>query len=50
MVGGTARGPLDGEATGRGFTGAFAGLWLQDIGADGGYADFDSATWRAGAG
>jgi xylan 1,4-beta-xylosidase len=29
-----------------GFTGAMAGLWVQDIGADGGYADFDVATYR----
>ncbi|MGI5212749.1 glycoside hydrolase family 43 protein [Plantactinospora sp. CA-290183] len=29
-----------------GFTGAMAGLWVQDLGADGGYADFDSATYR----
>ncbi|MFC8618104.1 glycoside hydrolase family 43 protein [Micromonospora purpureochromogenes] len=40
---------VDGEPTGWGFTGAFAGLWVQDIGADGGYADFDSATWHTGA-
>ncbi|MCI4065915.1 glycoside hydrolase family 43 protein [Micromonospora sp. R77] len=40
--------PVDGEPTGWGFTGAFAGLWVQDIGADGGYADFDSVTWRTG--
>lgn len=29
-----------------GFTGAMIGLWVQDIGSDGGYADFDSATYR----
>jgi xylan 1,4-beta-xylosidase len=29
-----------------GFTGAFVGLWVQDLGADGGFADFDSATYR----
>jgi xylan 1,4-beta-xylosidase len=29
-----------------GFTGAFVGLWTQDLGADGGLADFDSATYR----
>ncbi|WP_232248292.1 beta-xylosidase family glycoside hydrolase [Streptacidiphilus rugosus] len=28
------------------FTGAFVGLWVQDLGADGGYADFDHATYR----
>jgi xylan 1,4-beta-xylosidase len=31
-----------------GFTGAFAGLWVQDLGAEGGYADFEHArftTW-----
>ncbi|NNJ59484.1 MAG: glycoside hydrolase family 43 protein [Dactylosporangium sp.] len=31
-----------------GFTGAVVGLWVQDIGADGGFADFDSATYREG--
>jgi xylan 1,4-beta-xylosidase len=34
-----------GEPEAWGFTGAFAGLWVQDLGADGGYADFDSATY-----
>jgi xylan 1,4-beta-xylosidase len=29
-----------------GFTGAMVGLWVQDIGAEGGYADIDSATYR----
>ncbi|BCB82843.1 glycoside hydrolase family 43 protein [Phytohabitans suffuscus] len=29
-----------------GFTGAFVGLWVQDLGADGAFADFDSATYR----
>ncbi|MBO4206869.1 glycoside hydrolase 43 family protein, partial [Micromonospora echinofusca] len=28
--------------------GAVAGLWVQDIGADGGHADVDVVTWRAG--
>lgn len=37
---------VDGEPEAWGFTGAFAGLWVQDLGADGGYADFDSATYR----
>jgi xylan 1,4-beta-xylosidase len=37
---------VDGEPAAWGFTGAFVGLWVQDIGADGGYADFDSATYR----
>jgi xylan 1,4-beta-xylosidase len=36
----------DGEPEAWGFTGAFAGLWVQDLGADGGYADFDEATYR----
>ncbi len=35
-----------GEPEAWGFTGAFVGLWVQDLGADGGYADFDSATYR----
>lgn len=34
-----------GEPTAWGFTGAFVGLWVQDLGADGGFADFDSATY-----
>jgi xylan 1,4-beta-xylosidase len=34
-----------GEPEGWGFTGAFVGLWVQDLGAEGGYADFDSATY-----
>jgi xylan 1,4-beta-xylosidase len=29
-----------------GFTGAFVGLWVQDLAAEGGYADFDHATYR----
>jgi xylan 1,4-beta-xylosidase len=37
---------VDGEPEAWGFTGAFVGLWVQDLGADGGYADFDSATYR----
>jgi xylan 1,4-beta-xylosidase len=37
---------IDGEPEAWGFTGAFVGLWVQDVGADGGYADFDSATYR----
>lgn len=37
---------VDGEPEAWGFTGAFAGLWVQDLGADGAYADFDSATYR----
>ncbi|NJP44753.1 glycoside hydrolase family 43 protein [Actinacidiphila epipremni] len=36
----------DGRAASPAFTGAFLGLWVQDIGADGGYADFDHATYR----
>jgi xylan 1,4-beta-xylosidase len=37
---------VDGEPEAWGFTGAFVGLWVQDLGADGGYADFDSVTYR----
>ncbi|NMO51908.1 glycoside hydrolase family 43 protein [Actinoplanes sp. TBRC 11911] len=37
---------IEGEPEVWGFTGAFAGLWVQDLGAEGGYADFDSATYR----
>ncbi|MET0424366.1 MAG: glycoside hydrolase family 43 protein [Actinoplanes sp.] len=36
----------DGEPQAWGFTGAFVGLWVQDLGAEGGYADFDRATYR----
>lgn len=37
----------DGAPQTWGFTGAFLGLWVQDLGADGGYADFDHARYRA---
>ncbi|MEU1964778.1 glycoside hydrolase family 43 protein [Micromonospora sediminicola] len=37
---------VDGEPAAWGFTGAFLGLWVQDLGGDGGYADFDHATYR----
>jgi xylan 1,4-beta-xylosidase len=36
----------DDELAAAGFTGAFVGLWVQDLGADGGHADFDSATYE----
>ncbi|MFC1420903.1 glycoside hydrolase family 43 protein [Streptacidiphilus cavernicola] len=36
----------DGRSASPAFTGAFLGLWVQDLGADGGYADFDHATYR----
>lgn len=36
----------DGRGASPAFTGAFLGLWVQDIGADGAYADFDQATYR----
>jgi xylan 1,4-beta-xylosidase len=36
----------DGEPAAWGFTGAFVGLWVQDLGAEGAYADFDRATYR----
>lgn len=32
---------VDGEPEGWSFTGAFVGLWVQDLGAEGGYTDFD---------
>ena len=35
-----------GEPEAWGFTGAFVGLWVQDLGAEGGYADFDRATYQ----
>ncbi|BCJ47893.1 alpha-N-arabinofuranosidase [Actinoplanes ianthinogenes] len=35
-----------GEPEAWGFTGAFVGLWVQDLGAEGGYADFDRAVYR----
>ena len=38
---------VDGEPEGWGFTGAFVGLWVQDLGAEGGYADFDWASYRS---
>ncbi|MBF9130536.1 glycoside hydrolase family 43 protein [Plantactinospora sp. S1510] len=37
---------VEGEPDAWGFTGAFVGLWVQDLGADGGFADFDSATYE----
>ncbi|MEU8421347.1 glycoside hydrolase family 43 protein [Micromonospora sp. NPDC048835] len=37
---------IDGEPAAWGFTGAFLGLWVQDLGSDGVYADFDLATYR----
>ncbi|GAA2860812.1 xylan 1,4-beta-xylosidase [Actinoplanes cyaneus] len=36
----------DGEPPVWGFTGAFVGLWVQDLGAEGGYADFDRAVYH----
>jgi xylan 1,4-beta-xylosidase len=38
----------DGEPAVWGFTGAFVGLWMQDLGAEGGFADFDRAVYRTG--
>ncbi|MEU4419676.1 glycoside hydrolase family 43 protein [Actinoplanes sp. NPDC024001] len=38
---------VPGEPEAWGFTGAFVGLWVQDLGAEGGYADVDRATYRA---
>ncbi len=37
---------VPGEPEAWGFTGAFVGLWVQDLGADGGYADFAWAEYR----
>lgn len=37
---------IDGEPAAWGFTGAFLGLWVQDLGGDGVHADFDLATYR----
>ncbi|MBB2947047.1 xylan 1,4-beta-xylosidase [Actinoplanes lutulentus] len=37
-----------GEPEAWGFTGAFAGLWVQDLGAQGCHADFDRAVYRTG--
>ncbi|WP_308121305.1 glycoside hydrolase family 43 protein [Paractinoplanes bogorensis] len=38
---------IDGEPAAWGFTGAFTGLWVQDLGREGAYADFDRASYRA---
>ncbi|MFG1994112.1 glycoside hydrolase family 43 protein [Actinoplanes sp. NPDC048988] len=38
---------VDGEPAAWGFTGAFTGLWVQDLGAEGAYADFDRAVYTA---
>ncbi|MFR9780211.1 glycoside hydrolase family 43 protein [Micromonospora sp. MS34] len=37
---------IDGEPAAWGFTGAFLGLWVQDLGGDGVYADFDHAGYQ----
>ncbi|MEU4620016.1 glycoside hydrolase family 43 protein [Actinoplanes sp. NPDC023801] len=37
---------VPGEPEAWGFTGAFVGLWVQDLGAEGAYADFDRADYR----
>ncbi|WP_430786332.1 glycoside hydrolase family 43 protein [Actinoplanes sp. G11-F43] len=37
---------VPGEPEAWGFTGAFVGLWVQDLGAEGCHADFDHATYR----
>ncbi|GHJ43873.1 xylan 1,4-beta-xylosidase [Catellatospora sp. TT07R-123] len=37
---------IDGEPAAWGFTGAFLGLWVQDLGADGIHADYDHATYQ----
>ncbi|MBL7259865.1 glycoside hydrolase family 43 protein [Paractinoplanes lichenicola] len=38
---------IDGEPAAWGFTGAFVGLWVQDLGREGAYADFDQASYRS---
>ncbi|MFC7530867.1 glycoside hydrolase family 43 protein [Actinoplanes sp. GCM10030250] len=38
---------VPGEPEAWGFTGAFVGLWVQDLGADGACADFDRAVYSA---
>ncbi len=38
---------VNGEPAAWGFTGAFVGLWAQDLGREGAYADFDRASYRA---
>lgn len=38
----------DGNVESPAFTGTFLGLWVQDIGAEGAWADFGHATYRAG--
>jgi xylan 1,4-beta-xylosidase len=38
---------INGEPAAWGFTGAFTGLWVQDLGREGAYADFDRASYRA---
>ena len=43
---GTIKYEIDGEPAAWGFTGAFAGLWVQDLGREGAYADFDRAAYR----
>lgn len=37
---------VEGEPEAWGFTGAFLGLWVQDLGAEGAFADFDRAVYR----
>ncbi|WP_441247668.1 glycoside hydrolase family 43 protein [Kitasatospora sp. McL0602] len=41
------RNPPDGRAGSPAFTGTFLGLWVHDLGADGGHADFSRATYTA---
>ncbi|WP_203921477.1 glycoside hydrolase family 43 protein [Rugosimonospora africana] len=38
---------VPGEPEAWGFTGAFVGLWVQDLGGDGAYADFDRARFTS---
>jgi beta-xylosidase len=39
---------VDGDVRTFGFTGAFVGLWVQDLGAENGYADFTGVRYAAG--
>ncbi|MBM2618436.1 glycoside hydrolase family 43 protein [Actinoplanes sp. LDG1-06] len=41
---------VNGEPAAWGFTGAFVGLWVQDLGREGAYADFDDASYRVVSG
>lgn len=38
---------IDGQVRSFGFTGAFAGLWVQDLAGEGGQARFEEITWTS---